>query len=334
MRTNKKSLMASLPKKEAAYVEPMECLAVSKLPEGSEWVWEIKLDGYRALAVKSGKDIALFSRREKSLNNKFPYIAEALADLPDGTVVDGELVGLDDSGRPEFNLLQNFRGEASRIHYYIFDLLCCNDRDLTHLPLVERRALLKSLVLISDKRVRISDYVEAGAGDLVAAVREQQLEGIVGKRKNSLYEPGQRSGAWIKHRVNRGQEFVIGGYFPGPNGFDSLIVGYYDGDRLMYAARTRNGFVPASRRQVFSQLKHLVTPTCPFVNLPETKRSRWGQEFSAAKMKEAVWLRPDAVAQIDFLEWTEGGGLRHSKFVRLRDDKDARSIVKENSGGA
>jgi DNA ligase D-like protein (predicted ligase) len=334
MRTNKKSLMASLPKKEAAYVEPMECLAVSKLPEGSEWVWEIKLDGYRALAVKSGKDIALFSRREKSLNNKFPYIAEALADLPDGTVVDGELVGLDDSGRPEFNLLQNFRGEASRIHYYIFDLLCCNDRDLTHLPLVERRALLKSLVLISDKRVRISDYVEAGAGDLVAAVREQQLEGIVGKRKDSLYEPGQRSGAWIKHRVNRGQEFVIGGYFPGPNGFDSLIVGYYDGDRLMYAARTRNGFVPASRRQVFSQLKHLVTPTCPFVNLPETKRSRWGQEFSAAKMKEAVWLRPDAVAQIDFLEWTEGGGLRHSKFVRLRDDKDARSIVKENSGGA
>jgi DNA ligase D-like protein (predicted ligase) len=326
--------MASLPKKEAAYVEPMECLAVSKLPEGSEWVWEIKLDGYRALAVKSGKDIALFSRREKSLNNKFPYIAEALADLPDGTVVDGELVGLDDSGRPEFNLLQNFRGEASRIHYYIFDLLCCNDRDLTHLPLVERRALLKSLVLISDKRVRISDYVEAGAGDLVAAVREQQLEGIVGKRKDSLYEPGQRSGAWIKHRVNRGQEFVIGGYFPGPNGFDSLIVGYYDGDRLMYAARTRNGFVPASRRQVFSQLKHLVTPTCPFVNLPETKRSRWGQEFSAAKMKEAVWLRPDAVAQIDFLEWTEGGGLRHSKFVRLRDDKDARSIVKENSGGA
>jgi len=97
--------------------------------------------------------------------------------------------------------------------------------------------------------------------------------------------------------VNRGQEFVIGGYFPGPHGIDSLIVGYYDGDRLMYVARTRNGFVPASRRQVFSKLRHLVTPTCPFVNLPETHRSRFGEELSAEKMKKAVWLRPEAVAQ-------------------------------------
>ena len=98
---------------------------------------------------------------------------------------------------------------------------------------------------------------------------------------------------------------VIGGYFPGPHGIDSLIVGYYDGDKLMYVARTRNGFVPASRRQVFSKLKHLVTPTCPFVNLPETRRSRFGEELNAEKMKKAVWLRPEAVAQIEFLEWTD-----------------------------
>jgi len=162
-------------------------------------------------------------------------------------------------------------------------------------------------------------------------VREQRLEGIIGKQKDSHYQAGKRSGAWIKYRLNRGQEFVIGGYFPGPHGIDSLIVGYYDGDTLIYVARTRNGFVPASRRQVFSKLVHLATPTCPFVNLPETRRSRFGEELNAEKMKKAVWLRPEAVAHIEFLEWTEGNRLRHSKFVGLREDKDARSVVKEHT---
>jgi bifunctional non-homologous end joining protein LigD len=307
----------------------MECLSVSKLPEGNEYIWEIKLDGYRALALKSGNGVTLFSRRRKSLNRQFAQIVDALADLPDGTVVDGELVAIDDSGRPDFNLLQNFRTEASRIHYYIFDLLCWKSRDLTGLPLIDRRVLLKSLVVVNDMKIRICEYVEAAPNELLSAVREQRLEGIVGKRKDSHYQPGKRSGAWIKYRVNRGQEFVIGGYFPGPHGIDSLIVGYYDGDRLVYVARTRNGFVPASRRQVFSKLKHLVTPTCPFVNLPETRRSRFGEELNAEKMKKAVWLRPEAVAQIEFLEWTEGSRLRHSKFIALRDDKRAMDVTKE-----
>jgi len=324
--------LASLPKTEASFVEPMECLSVPKLPEGLEWLWEIKLDGYRALAVKSGTGVTLFSRRRKSLNRQFPYIVEALADLPAGTVVDGEVVAVDDSGRPDFNLLQTFRAAASRVQYYIFDLLCWKDRDLTRVPMVERRALLKSVVVIRDERIKIADYFEVAPKDLLSAVREQGLEGIVGKRKDSVYQPGKRSGAWVKYRVNRGQEFVIGGYFPGPHGFDSLIVGYYDGDKLMYVARTRNGFVPASRRQVFSRLKHLVTPNCPFVNLPETRRSRFGEELNAEKMNKAVWLRPDAVAQIEFLEWTEGDRLRHSKFVGLREDKNPRSVVKEHGG--
>jgi len=320
----------SLPKTEASFIEPMECLSVSKLPGGDQWIWEIKLDGYRALAVKSGTGDTLFSRRRKSLNRQFPYITEALASLPEGTVVDGELVAIDENGRPDFNLLQNFRAEASRIHYYVFDLLCWKSRDLTRLPLIERRALLKSLVVVNHKRIRVWDYSEAAPRDLLAVVREQRLEGIVGKQKDSHYQPGKRSGAWIKYRVNRGQEFVIGGYFPGPHGFDSLIVGYYDGEKLMYVARTRNGFIPASRRQVFSKLKHLVTPTCPFVNLPETRRSRFGEELNAEKMKKAIWLKPEAVAQIEFLEWTGADRLRHSKFVGLREDKDPRSVAKEH----
>src|SRR6267142_901947 len=184
MQKEMRRRMDSLPKTEASFVEPMECLSVSKLPAGLEWLWEIKLDGYRALAVKSGTGVTLFSRRRKSLNRQFPYIVEALADLPPGTVVDGEVVAMDESGCPDFNLL------------------CWKDRDLTRLPLIERRELLKSVVALRGKRIKISDYIEAAPEDLLSAVREQGLEGIVGKRKDSLYQPGKRSGAWIKYRVN------------------------------------------------------------------------------------------------------------------------------------
>jgi DNA ligase D-like protein (predicted ligase) len=286
------------------------------------------LDGYRAVAVKSDGCVSLFSRRRKSFDHHYPLIVEALAELPEGTVVDGEIVALDESGRPNFNLLQNFRSEASRIHYFIFDLLVCQDRDLTGLPLSERRKLVKSLKLRSG-RIRIAEQFEASANDMLAAVRQQGLEGVIAKRKDSLYEPGKRTGAWVKCRVNRGQELVIGGYIPGPHGFDSLIVGYYRGKDLVYVARVRNGFVPASRRQVFEKIRHLVSPTMPFANLPDTHKSRWGDELTAEKMKECVWLRPEAVTQIEFLEWTEADRLRHSKFVRLREDKDPRKVVKD-----
>src|SRR5438309_1858017 len=174
MQRKMQARLASLPRTQASFIGPMECLSVSKLPEGAMWIWEIKLDGYRALAVKSPTGLTLFSRNRKSLNRQFPYIAEALADLPEGTVVDGELVAIDESGRPDFNLLQNFRAGAARIHYYVFDLLRWMERDLTRLPLIERRALLKGLLVVQDKRIRIADYVEAAPRDLLAAVREQR----------------------------------------------------------------------------------------------------------------------------------------------------------------
>jgi len=306
----------------------MECLSVSTLPQGSQWLWEIKLHGYRAIAVKSSDTVNLFSRKRKSLNRQFLYIVEALADLGAGTVVDGELVAMDESGRPDFNLLRNFRSAASRIQYHVFDLLCLKGRDLTRLPLIERRALLKSLSF-KDKRIKIIDYVEASSTDLLAAVRQQGLEGIIGKRKDSLYESGKRTSAWIKHRLNSGQELVIGGYVPGTHGLDAIIVGFYRGKDLIYVARVRNGFVPASRRQLFEKLRPLVSPECPFANLPETHRSRWGEGLTTEDMRKCVWLRPELVAQIEFLEWTESDHLRHSKFVGLRPDKDPRSVFKE-----
>jgi DNA ligase D-like protein (predicted ligase) len=271
------------------FIEPMECLAVSKLPEGPSWLWEIKLDGYRAQAVKSGGNLWLYSRRRKSFNKQFPLIHEGLGDLPDDTVIDGEIVALDESGRPNFNLLQNFRSAATQIHYFVFDLLVHRGRDLTRLSLSERREVLRALAFRSPL-VRVSEQFASSGKDMLSAVRQQQLEGVIGKRRDSLYEPGKRTGSWIKYRVNRGQELVIGGYIPGPHGFDSLIVGYYRGKDLVYVARVRNGFVPASRRQVFEKIRPLASPTMPFVNLPDTHKFRWGDELTAEKMKECVWL--------------------------------------------
>ena len=189
-----KDKLASLPHRAASFIEPMQCLSVSKLPTGPLWTWEIKMDGYRALAVKNGR-VTLYSRLENSLNVKHPYVVEPLAALPDGTVVDGELVALDDDGRPNFNLMQKFREAADRIHYYVFDLLVLKGRDLTQLPLSERRKLLKTEIKIKDDRIRLMEFAEASSDQILKAVREQKLEGIIGKRADSVYEVGQRSGS-------------------------------------------------------------------------------------------------------------------------------------------
>jgi ATP-dependent DNA ligase len=164
---------------------------------------------------------------------------------------------------------------------------------------------------------------------MLAAVREQGLEGVVAKRKDGRYEPGKRTGSWAKMRITRGQEFVIGGFISGPHGVDSIVVGYYRAEDLVYVARVRNGFVPATRRMVYEKLKPLVTDRCSFVNLPEAGRARWGEILHAEKMKTCVWARSKLVTVVEFLEWNEGDRLRHSKFVALRDDKDPRSVVKE-----
>jgi bifunctional non-homologous end joining protein LigD len=319
---------------KVAFIEPMECLAVTKLPDGPEWVFEIKLDGYRAIAIKSDGKLNLISRRRNSFNSQFPLILEALADLPDDTVIDGEVVALDKSARPDFNLLQHFRAEASRIHYFVFDLLVYNKRDLTRLPFIERRQILNSVLKIGSPRIRIAEYFETSAENMLSAARGQRLESVIAKRRDSTYQAGQRSGSWVKYRLNSGQELVIGGYVPGTHGVDSIIVGYYRGKDLIYVARVRNGFVPASRRQVFQKLRPLHMQSCPFVNLPETHKGRWGEGLTAKDMEKCVWIRPELVTQIEFLEWTESDHLRHAKFAGLRDDKDPRKVIKERAGEA
>jgi bifunctional non-homologous end joining protein LigD len=160
-------------------------------------------------------------------------------------------------------------------------------------------------------------------------VKAQRLEGLIAKRRDSRYEPGLRSGAWMKKRINQGQEFVIGGYTIGTRTFDALIFGFYEDDRLIYAARTRNGFTPAMREQLFKKFRQLAIPECPFANLPEAKSGRWGQGLTKAKMADCRWLKPVLVGQFEFLEWTGENHLRHTKFLALREDKPAREIRRE-----
>jgi DNA ligase D-like protein (predicted ligase) len=312
----------------ARFIETMDCLAVSRLPEGPEWTYEIKLDGYRIEVVRSGREATLYSRRQKVLNQKFPYIAAALRNLPEDTVIDGEVVAIGPDGLPDFNLLQNFRSAESRIIYYAFDILTHNGRRITELSLSERRGILSS-VIEPREHVAISQVSDQSAEEMLKFVKSHGLEGAVAKRADSVYQPGQRTGLWSKYRINLGQEFVVGGYVPSHLGADSLVVGFYRGKDLIYAARVRAGLVPATRREVFDRIKHLETAQCPFANLPELTAGRWGQGLTAEKMKECVWLRPEVVAQIQFLEWTGADHLRHTKFVGLRDDKDPSKVVRE-----
>jgi DNA ligase D-like protein (predicted ligase) len=313
-------------KSRAAFIETMDCLPVSTLPEGTQWTYEIKLDGYRLEVVKSGSKVTVYSRRRNILNTKFGYIADALQDLPDATVIDGELVAMEEDGRSNFSLLQNFRSAESKIHYYAFDVLMHKGKLLTDKPLAERREILEK-ILPRNEHISLS-VVDRFAGQMLAFVKEHGLEGIVAKRADSPYEPGKRSGLWSKYRLNLGQEFVIGGYTPG-NPFDALIVGFYRGKDLMFAGRVRAGFVPATRREVLTKLKRLKVPKCPFVNLPEKEPGRWGQGLTAEKMKSCIWVKPETVVRIDFAEWTGADKLRHTKYVALRDDKDPRKVVRE-----
>jgi ATP-dependent DNA ligase len=263
---------------KARFIQPMLLLPTDRLPdEPAKWEYQLKLDGYRAIAFKTGNKVHLRSRNDNDFSRRYPAVVQGLAKLPNETVIDGELVALDENGRPSFNALQNSGGSQTPIVYYVFDVIVLAGRDLAAETLTARRELLEQKVLPKlAEPVRYAGVLEASLRDLIHAVTAQGFEGLVAKRRNSRYEAGLRSGAWMKMRINRGQEFVIGGYTIGTRTFDALIIGYYEDGRLMYASRTRNGFTPALRQQLFRKFRSLEASECPFVNLPEARSGRWG----------------------------------------------------------
>jgi bifunctional non-homologous end joining protein LigD len=242
----------------AKHIEPMYASAVRELPDGKAWTYEAKLDGYRCLAAKREKGVVLWSRRGTLFTDRFPGIARACDKLPPDTLIDGEVIAIDESGRASFNALQHSRPNA-HIQLYAFDVLIYRGRNVLWLPLERRRQLLSKALTKIEYPVLLSTQFKAKPADLIRAAKELEFEGVIAKRKGSLYEPGERNGAWLKYKINRSQEFVVGGYTSGVNPFDALIVGCYDGADLKFVAKVRNGFVPRLRRDVFQRFADVET---------------------------------------------------------------------------
>ena len=315
-----------------SFIEPMKALPVEKLPEG-DWLYEIKFDGYRALAFKDGKDVRLVSRNNKEFN--YSQLLDASKSLPAKHVVlDGEIATLDEKGRSSFQLLQMFKSSEQRVPlvYYVFDLLFLDGKDLRGAPLSTRRPMLAEVLEKAPENIRLSDELRGSKDDLLRLAQQFGLEGLVAKRKNSVYESGRRSGAWVKVKLTKTQEFVICGYTL-PEGsrkyFGSLLVGYYGPGGLLFAGRVGTGFSEKLLASIYTQLQKLRRTTCPFINLPEKTKGRWGLGITPAVMKRCHWVKPVLVAQVKFTEWTHDGQLRQPVFLGLRTDKEATEVVRE-----
>jgi bifunctional non-homologous end joining protein LigD len=309
----------------------MAAQPVTVLPAGDAWLYEAKLDGYRALLIKEGKRVRIFSRNEKDLTRMYPTVAAAALRLTaDQAVIDGEIVALSDNGRPSFQALQHRASHPGhRIVFYAFDVVHLDGENLMGEPLMKRRARLPK-ILVADPTIRLSQDLPGSPSDIVHALRAAGVEGVVAKRRDSVYQPGERSGDWVKLKLERQQEFVIGGYRPeGTHGLDALLVGHYAGKSLLFAGKVRAGLVPYVRRELLSRLEPLRTKGCPFANLPDPGGGRWGGGITAAQMTEMRWTRPELVAQIRFTEWTAENRLRHAAFSGLRTDKSAREVRRE-----
>ena len=310
-------------------VRPMLATSAEKLPVGKEWTYEVKWDGYRTLALKEGSRVTLLSRNLKNATAQYPTVARSVAQLgAEAALLDGEIVAVDEHGRPSFQALHH--QSAHSIVYYAFDVLHINGRDLIKTPLDERRAIMPSL--LKGTRVLRSEPLPGTPDQIEAAVRRLQLEGVVAKRHLSTYEPGRRSPSWVKVKFNRRQEFVIGGFKPNATNLESLVVGYYEGRKFLFAGRVRAGLTPHNRAEIFRGIAADHISRCPFVNLPTSKTGHWGEGVTAEDMTKLHWVRPRVVVEVSFVEWTRDGVLRHSEFVGVREDKKPSDVHRERAG--
>jgi len=311
---------ATLPK----FVPPMLAEQHASVPEGDAWVYELKLDGYRVEAAKAGDIVKLYSRRGNDLTADYPAVARAVAGIrATSALLDGEVVAVDEQGRPSFQALHHHEGKAFPIVYYAFDLLERDGRDLRSRPLESRKAELADV--ITGSGVKLSEALEGDPAPIIDAIQALKLEGIIAKRRHSKYS-SRRSGDWVKVKFLNRQEFVIGAYKPGFGNFESLVVGYYKEGRLWFAGKVRSGYTPSLRAKLWARIKPLETATNPFADEPTRKKSHWGEGLTTEDLRTLRWLKPVLVAEVGFVEWTRDRHLRHSTFVALRDDKEPTEV--------
>jgi bifunctional non-homologous end joining protein LigD len=327
--------LPDLPTAKPRFIEPMKAKLVEQPPTTGDWLYELKFDGIRLIAIKNGEKVSLLSRNQNEQSRRFPEVVQAMKALPvRECVIDGEVVALDEEGRSSFQLLQGLEmeGQKSPVYFYAFDLLQLDGKSLVSLPLEARKDVLEKLCGDGGDPIRYSGPVGSDAKGLLAEVKRRGLEGIIGKLHNSPYEPGRRSGAWIKVKCVNEQEFVIGGYTP-PQGarkhFGAVLVGYYDDKKLVFAGKVGTGFDGKTLSMLHKKFKEAERNDCPFVDLPSKQNGQWVQGITPSMMKKVHWVNPKFVAEVKFLEWTRDGKLRAPVFVALREDKKPTDVVRE-----
>ena len=331
------SSLSNLSSAKPRFIEPMKAKLVEKPPATDDWVYELKFDGIRLIAIKADKRVSLLSRNENELSGRFPAIVEAIKNLPAREfVIDGEVVALDDEGRSSFQLLQALEMERRKnpVYFYAFDMLQLDGKSLLGLQLEARKKFLEELCAGAGDPIRYSGVIGGDAKRLLEEVERRGLEGLIGKQRNSVYEPDRRSGAWIKLKCVSEQEFVIGGYTP-PQGarknFGAILVGYYDNNKLRFAGKVGTGFTAKSLSMLQKKFQKETRTNCPFVDLPSKQSGQWVQGITPSMMRKMHWVNPKFVAEIKFAEWTRDNKLRAPVFLGLRDDKKPTDIVREAS---
>jgi bifunctional non-homologous end joining protein LigD len=331
VKSKNKARVSATPKTSfPRQVRPMLATLVDKPFDDPDWVFEVKWDGYRTVALMNGRNVSLESRNNKSFNEKFYPVYEALLKWNLRAVLDGEIVVLNEKGISNFGALQNWRSETDgELIYYIFDLLWLDGRDLRGLPLFEREKILRSLRLPSGI-IRFSEGFRESGIRLFESVKKIGLEGIIAKKMDSRYHENQRSRDWLKIKTQKRQEVIIGGYtlIEGSSKlFSSLLAGVYKGKKLIYIGKIGTGFNQKTQAELLKIFKPLVIKTPAFAIVPDiNKPSRFRPDPPGAK---AVWLKPRLICEVSFTEMTSDGFMRHSSFEGMRSDKQPNSVVLE-----
>jgi bifunctional non-homologous end joining protein LigD len=309
-----------MPKKPLPdFVAPMQASSVKEPFDSPDWIFETKLDGYRAIAViDSDGKARIWSRNQLPLESKFPMVKDAVNQLNlRSTILDGEIVALNKDGIPRFQLLQQWQKRPTApVVYYLFDLLWCDGRDITGRTVVQRRNRLQEIIAPVDG-IQTGDYVENRGKALFQIAKEKGLEGIIAKRKSSTYRAGKRSPDWLKIKSRPQQEFIVCGFTEGKGSrkhFGALLLGAYRNGKLRYFGHSGTGFSEKGLKEAIDRLKPLFIDKSPVENPPEVP-------------ERIQWVHPKLVCEVAFAEWTEDGELRQTTFLGWRDDKNPEEVV-------
>ncbi|MFC1224197.1 DNA ligase D [Pedobacter sp. BG31] len=327
-----KSILKKAPKTAIPTgIKPMLATLVNEPFDDPDWQYEVKWDGYRAMAFLNKGKVDLLSRNNKSFNEKFYPIYDLLSDWKLNAVLDGEILVLNDKGISNFGSLQNWRSEADgELVFYVFDILWYEGKNLMELPLYQRQAILNEVLPTNDDRIRLGKVFKASGVDFFDAAERMGLEGIIAKKTDSTYSTNYRSKEWLKIKVHKRQEVVIAGFTKNADtskSFSSLLLGVYEQGKLQYVGKVGTGFSDKLQKSMMEQFKPIIVDKSPFESIPDVnKPSRFRPNPPKAK---ATWLKPELVCEVAFAEVTDDGVFRHPSFQGMREDKKAKDVVRE-----